>query len=411
MAEFPAASPEHPPASAGPATSPSFTLPAFSSEKPARSLSPLKWFAVGVAVLCIGAAGTAYGAWSSWAKGGLIAPGIVVQGENIGGLAPDDARTKLQTRFGQLFVTVRTAGRDFDVSLSELGGSPNLDYAIDSARKFGRSGHLLADVTGVWRARSTEEHLSLPVQWNKSRLRQKMWAIATQVNVPPRDAGLKVENGVVTVVSHQPGLAMNVGATCAELQKRYYLGLPAIEATIRETQPHLLASDLEGRDVKLGFYSTRYNSGEVGRTRNIYVAAGEVDGTVLLPGEEFSFNRTTGERTWKKGYRMAHIFERKPGETESEVVDGLAGGVCQVSSTLFNAVRRANEKSEGGLKIVERTSHSLPVTYVPSGLDATVAWPGKDFRFRNDFPHPIYLRTHVGDRRLVIEVWGRVQES
>ena len=128
-----------------------------------------------------------------------------------------------------------------------------------------------------------------------------------------------------------------------------------------------------------------------------------------MPGETFSFNKMTGERTWDKGYRMAHIFETKPGAKEAEVVDGLAGGVCQVSSTLFNAVRRANDEiGAKGLKIVERNSHSLPVTYVPSGLDATVAWPSKDFRFRNTLNHPVFLRTTIRRSKLTIGVWGRV---
>jgi vancomycin resistance protein YoaR len=92
-----------------------------------------------------------------------------------------------------------------------------------------------------------------------------------------------------------------------------------------------------------------------------------MEGSVLMPGETFSFNAQTGKRTWEKGYRMAHIFETKPGAEKAEVVEGLGGGICQVSSTLYNAVREANKKAGRGLKIVERQSHSLPVTYVPSG--------------------------------------------
>jgi len=148
-----------------------------------------------------------------------------------------------------------------------------------------------------------------------------------------------------------------------------------------------------------------------GRTRNIHIASKEVDGKVLMPGEDFSFNKSTGERTWDKGYRMAHIFERKPGKEKSEVVDGLAGGVCQVSSTIYNAVRRTNNDTDGRLQIVERNHHSLPVTYVPYGRDATVAWPHKDFRFRNTFAHPIFLRAEVDGSKLTVSVWGRVPEN
>jgi vancomycin resistance protein YoaR len=141
------------------------------------------------------------------------------------------------------------------------------------------------------------------------------------------------------------------------------------------------------------------------------VAAAAIDGQVLMPGETFSFNQSTGERTWDKGYRMAHIFERKPGQLKAEVVDGLAGGVCQVSTTLYNAVRKSREAGVKGLRIVERNFHSLPVTYVSPGYDATVAWPIKDFRFRNTLQHPIYLRAAVSGSRLNVSVWGRVPNN
>ena len=173
----------------------------------------------------------------------------------------------------------------------------------------------------------------------------------------------------------------------------------------------MVAADLVGRDVLLGKYTTYFNSGEWGRTENIRLASDAVNGKVLMPKEKFSFNSMTGERTSDKGYRIAHIFVRKPGQTESEIVDGRGGGVCQVSSTLYNAVRKTNNKADDRLAIVERNNHSLPVNYVPSGLDATVAWPHKDFRFRNTFPHPVYLRTKMKGSRLEISVWGRVPQN
>lgn len=401
MAEYPAASPQNAPPS-------SVAFPQTVSSS--RSLSPVKWVAMAVLLLALFGTIAAYGAWAAWVKAGRIAPGIAVQGENLAGLSRAEAKARLEHRFGRLFLDIDTGTRPFHVALHELGGVPRFDAAVARAYRFGRSGNLLADVAGVWGARSAGKSFPLPIAWDKDLLRHKTWAIAGQFNTAPQDATLQVDSGVVTVVPHQVGRALNVGATCAAVQKSYFIGKPVVAAVTRETLPHLLTTDLEGKDVKLGFYATRYNAGLVGRTTNIHVAAGVVDGTVLLPGEEFSFNHATGERTWDKGYRMGHIFERKPGKEESEVVDGLAGGVCQVSSTLYNAVRRTNE-NESGLTIVERNTHSLPVTYVPPGRDATVAWPGKDFRFRNSFPHPVYLRAAAADGRLLISVWGRVKEG
>jgi len=176
-------------------------------------------------------------------------------------------------------------------------------------------------------------------------------------------------------------------------------------------QPKIREADLHGQDVILGKYTTRFNPGVEGRTANVHLASQAVEGKVLMPGDLFSFNRTTGERTPAKGYQVAKIYVTKPDKEKAEIVDGVGGGVCQVSSTLYNAVRITNDKSSGRLKIVEREHHSLPVHYVPEGLDATVAWPYKDFRFRNNYSFPVYLRTEISGSHLTISVWGRIPDS
>lgn len=379
-----------------------------------RTRSGTRWLRiVGFSLLAsfVVVLGAGYGAYATWAKGEHIAPGVVVQGEEVGGLTALEARRRLTERFGRLFIEFQTPHRSFKMSLSELGGEPQIQEAVKNAYWFGRSRSLPENVMNVLSARQNEKRLAVSVRWDKERLREKMWAVATQYNQKPRDARLDVSEVGVQVIGDQPGRSLNVGETLLQLQKKYYVGLPTMQATVRTVQPRLTTASLAGTDVKLGEYRTRFNAGERGRTRNIYVAAEAIDGKVLMPGETFSFNDSTGRRTWKKGYRMAHIFERKPGKEEAEVVDGLAGGVCQVSSTLYNAVRKSKDRVGSGLRIVERNYHSLPVTYVPPGFDATVAWPSKDFRFRNTLPHPIYLRAEVAGSRLKTSVWGRVPDN
>lgn len=117
---------------------------------------------------------------------------------------------------------------------------------------------------------------------------------------------------------------------------------------------------------------------------------------VLKPGEEFSFNQTVGPRTVEKGYQMAMIIEG------DQFVPGLGGGVCQVSSTLYNAVRKAN------LRVIERAHHSLSVTYVPPGQDATVAYPVLDFKFKNDSEGYLLIRSTLDNNTVAFNIFGRV---
>lgn len=352
-----------------------------------------------------------FGIYTSWFNSGKIAPGYVVQGENLSGLTQDEAKARLEKRFGRLFVTLKTPERDFNVSLSQLGGTILSDRAANDAYWYGRNRGALTNAWNYWMTRQMEERRMLPIHWNKNRLRKTIWTVAGIYNQPARDATLAVTPNGIEIVAEQNGRALNVGATCATLQDKYFPGKPQINATTRSTAPKLLAASLAGQDVELERYVTRFNPGERGRTTNVRLAAEAINGVVLMPGESFSFNKATGERKTSKGYQVAHIFVRKPGETESEIVDGVGGGVCQVSSTLYNAVRKTNQKIDGGLKIIERNNHSLPVSYVPAGMDATVAWPYKDFRFRNTLSYPIYLRAEVGTSRLNISVWARVPDN
>jgi vancomycin resistance protein YoaR len=393
-------------------SSPAVAKPSSLVEKPSQAVArgsrwPL-WVAGGTLVVFVVAAGLAFGTYQSWRGGETIAPNVFIAGQEVGGLTKREARQRLAARFENLKATITTPEENFQFALSEIGGAPDLNRAINDAYWLARTGSIVKNAPRVLWARFDETHLPLRFRWNKERLKNRMRRVADEYRQPAQNATLQVTGAGVQVVPEATGRSMNLGATLARLQKVYGLNHTTIEATVREEKPKITSADLEGTDVKLGIYTTTFNRGLIGRTRNIRVSAATVDGKVLMPGETFSFNACTGERTWEKGYRMAHIFERKPGKAESEVVEGLAGGICQVSSTLYNAVRKGNEKLDNGLKIVQRESHSLPVTYVPRGYDATVAWPYKDFKFKNTLPHPIYLRAGVAGSHLNISVWARV---
>ena len=133
-----------------------------------------------------------------------------------------------------------------------------------------------------------------------------------------------------------------------------------------------LSKDKKGDyPYKIATYSTYYNSGDTTRTQNLKTAVSKVNNIVVPKGEVFSFNQTVGKRTVTAGYETAKVV------SDREFVDGLGGGVCQVSSTIFECALRTNAE------IVERNCHTLKVGYVPLGGDATVQWNSKDFKFRN----------------------------
>ena len=146
-------------------------------------------------------------------------------------------------------------------------------------------------------------------------------------------------------------------------------------------------------------FSTKYDASNRNRSINLEIAANKINGTVLMPGDVFSFNKVVGKRTVEEGYKDAKIY------ADGGVVDGLAGGICQISSTLYNAVLLGN------LEIVERRNHSFPTSYVRTGRDATVVYGTIDFQFKNSRSYPIKIEATVKNGIAEFKIHGIQEEK
>lgn len=162
---------------------------------------------------------------------------------------------------------------------------------------------------------------------------------------------------------------------------------------LKFTNPNIFVKDLNIFPHQLSTFSTNYVNNP-SRTTNLRIAASKINGTILMPGEKFSFNQVVGERTIAAGYKNAAIF------VNGQVEDGLAGGICQISSTLYDAVIAAN------LQITERHNHSLLTSYLPGGKDATVVWGRYDFQFVNNREYPIKIEMTIQNGVATAAVYG-----
>ena len=166
------------------------------------------------------------------------------------------------------------------------------------------------------------------------------------------------------------------------------------------TKPTKTVKDLgtEAFPDKLSTFSTNYLASNVNRTTNLRLAAEKINGTILMPNEEFSYNQTVGERTIQAGYKEAAIY------SNGSVVNGLGGGICQISSTLYDVVVMAN------LDVTTRRNHQFVTSYVDAGKDATVVWGSQDFKFVNTRSYPIRIEATVSGGVATITIWGVKEE-
>ncbi|HEY7345889.1 MAG TPA: VanW family protein [Gaiella sp.] len=221
-------------------------------------------------------------------------------------------------------------------------------------------------------------------------------SLARSVDREPRDATFRVVSGGIELVPSRPGRSLDLDRARAALAKAVFstTGRNATVAT-STTPPARTTQDAQamGIDEVVGSYTTTYG-GTPGRLHNVQLVAELIDGALVAPGARFSFNQTTGERNAAKGFEQAPVIIN--GELES----GIGGGVCQVSTTVFNAA------FEAGLSIEKRTNHALYISHYPLGRDATVNYPDLDLVFRNDTDHWLLLRTFVSPGSLTVNLYG-----
>lgn len=222
--------------------------------------------------------------------------------------------------------------------------------------------------------------------------------LARRVDRKPVDARFAVTAGRVRVVPSRSGVELDVPATLRALTAAAFAPASADRAAVvvvREAVPERTTTEASAMGITgvVASYTTTYG-GTPGRLHNVQLVASLIDDTLIAPGEVFSFNDTTGERTAEKG------FEEAPVIINGELQTGLGGGVCQVSTTVFNAA------FDAGLPIEERTNHALYISHYPLGRDATVNYPDLDLRFRNDTGRWLLLRTFVGSGSLTVNLYG-----
>ena len=202
-----------------------------------------------------------------------------------------------------------------------------------------------------------------------------------------------------TVYPHENGVDFEI--TIDEAKQLLQESKESYIIPLKITTPSVTTNDIgtEAFPNLLATYSTTYSTKNVNRSTNISLATAKINGTVIMPGETFSYNSTVGQRTAAAGFKSAGVY------VGGQVTTGIGGGICQVSSTLYNSVLLSN------LGIVERYNHGFNPGYVPAGRDATVSWGGPDFKFKNTRNYPVKIVANTSGGTITIKIYGLKEEN
>jgi vancomycin resistance protein YoaR len=246
--------------------------------------------------------------------------------------------------------------------------------------------------------RSKAEGGKLVVGVDQKKLDELLRAKAAFAYTTPRDATFKASGSSVSVIASVAGKGVDPDkAAAAMLAVAGRTGVDRqVALPVVSVQPELTTAKAKALRVteRVSSFTTTFSAADAPRVHNIGLIAAAMNHKLVMPGDVFSMNEATGQRTAAKGYRTAHVI------VNGELVDGLGGGVCQAGTTMFNSVLMA------GLPVLQRRNHSLHISHYPLGRDATLNWPGTDLKWRNDSPYGIWITSSWSDSSLTFTLWS-----
>ncbi len=337
---------------------------------------------------------------------------IYIAGIDLHGKDYDNAKAKLEEKIVELQDrTIELSYRDDSEKypISEFDINWKLEESLEQAKQYDELSIIELIRTRFTGITPTSE-MELQKDYAANIPDEIISEWKDKINAEPVDAELEIDDQDqdVQIEPHEYGKEFNKEAlindielviaeiSCDLLPFLESETLTTIEITADIVSPEVVKRDLQklNVDTLVSSYQTEYDPEEEGRTTNIELAADEFDGYLVKPDEELRFNDVVGPRTEDQGYQEAPVL------IQGEYVDGLGGGICQVSSTLYNAALKA------GMDVVQRSPHGRPVSYVPLGRDATVAYDYLDLIMENTSDDALLLSTVTGDGNLTIDIYG-----
>jgi vancomycin resistance protein YoaR len=299
--------------------------------------------------------------------------GTFVAGHDLSGISKNKAIALISEHaeeFALVEYTFTAPDYKYPVKAQDLGAKLQVARFIDQVMEQEGKRSVWEQIHGQGRR---DYPIRIPIEYDRQLFDQTMADLMGSLKDPVKISRVRWDAaGKPVLVPGEDGIRIDPEKTFQSLPL-YYTGEETINVSLATefSSVNVSPADIQNM-VELGNFSTYFDVGNINRSSNLRIAASALNGAVVPPGQEFSFNVAVGPREFSTGYKEAMII------IQNEFQPGVGGGICQVSSTLYNAVLLAN------LPIVERHNHSVAVAYVPTGTDATVTYQSKDFRFRND---------------------------
>ena len=280
----------------------------------------------------------------------------------------------------------------YKLALVDLGFSYDYHKALKNALQLGREGNFLKRLRTIAKLKKGA-NIPLESFYSSEKAENIVNVIAKEINTDPEDATITIDKGKLLLTDEEMGKRVLMEDLLTLIDDNINK-LEDIIIPVEDVKPLVTKNLLSRINGIIGEFSTSFKGSSKNRIENIRLSANAISNNLVLPGQEFSYNNTTGPRSAEAGYREANVI------IGGELTPDLGGGVCQTSTTLYNALLLAD------LTVVERHHHSIPVGYVPIGQDAAVAYGYLDLKFKNNFDFPILIHSKVVGDRVYVQIYG-----
>lgn len=334
-------------------------------------------------------------------KPDTIADGVYIGSIHVGGMTAEEAAAALDDYIAaaeQAVITFSAGERSVEVTGAQLGLHILDVNVVQEAMDVGKVGSLIKRYKDKKDLEQGEKVIPLTLNVDNATVTTLLEEEVDNLNQDAVNNGLVREDGKFRFIEGAQGIAVNIENSVSIIVESLNNGWDGtdieMELAAEIVEPKGSREELSKIQDLLGTYNTNYNDSSQNRCTNISIAAGLIDGTVLYPGEEFSVAAAIGPLDASRGYELAGAYEN------GQTVQSYGGGVCQVSTTLYNAVILAE------LEITERFNHSMIVTYVKPSMDAAIAGDYKDLKFVNNRETPIYLEGYTSGKNVYFNIYG-----
>lgn len=331
----------------------------------------------------------------------VFLPGITIGGIDVSGMTVEEAKAELlyfNTQLkNTLDVEITYDGKNYPFAPATAGIVLNYEDALNEALRPIADGDYDQVMAAAEEIKNNGKDYPVKIEWDEQKAKDYVATLAAEINVDPQNATFKMEGGKVVYIEDVTGLKLNEAALIEALRSKFELGKKIeVQAPVEESQAEVRLADIEGKIVRRSAFRTDFSSSDANRSFNVTRATNAINGVVVKPGETFSMNDTIGPRTYAGGWKAAPAIINGGADREMQA----GGGVCQVSTTLYDAVVMAD------LQIVHRQNHSSKVGYVDAGLDATINTGTIDFTWKNNTNSDIYIVASAEGKKVYIEIYG-----